>query len=65
MVHFSLVTIISYYYKLLLFVIIFWWNHFIPSRNLDEVFTCNQMALIFAPFEAVLMLRHLMRGDHL
>ena len=25
-------------------VILFWWSPFIPSRNLDEVFTYNHMA---------------------
>ena len=31
---------------IIVIVIIFWWNPIIPSRNLDEVFTYNNMALM-------------------
>ena len=27
-------------------IILFWWSSFIPSRNLDEVFTYKHMALM-------------------
>ena len=30
----------------IVFVIFIWWSPFIPSRNLDEVFTYNQMDLM-------------------
>ena len=35
-----------YILLLLLFLLLFWWSPFIPSRNLDEVFTYNHMALM-------------------
>ena len=44
---------ISYCY----FVIFIWWSPFIPSRNLDAVFTYNHIWLL-CPLEAALMLRH-------
>ena len=35
-------------YVIFIIVVIFiWWSPFIPSRNLDEVFTYNHIALMF------------------
>ena len=39
------------------FVILFWGSTFIPSRNLDEVFTYNHIWLLCS-FEDVIVLRH-------
>ena len=34
------------YHIVFIIVILFWWSPFIPSRNLDEVFTYNHMAIM-------------------
>ena len=48
------IIIIIYFIVIVIFI---WCNTFIPSRNLDEVFTYNHIRLYFS-FEATLMLRH-------
>ena len=45
------------YIYIYVIVILFWWSYVILSRNLDEVFTYNQIWLQ-CPFEAALMLKH-------
>ena len=42
-------------YIYIVIVILFWWRHYIPSRNLDEVFTYIHMAIMF---KSSLVLRH-------
>ena len=38
-------TLIYIYIVIIIFVIFIWWSPFIPSRNLDEVFTYNHIWL--------------------
>ena len=49
--------LVCYDVIVIVIVIFIWWSPFIPSRNLDEVFTYNHIWLK-CPFEADLMLRH-------
>ena len=42
---FLLLYKINKYYIVIVIVIFIWWSPFIPSRNLDEVFTYNHIWL--------------------
>ena len=47
-------------------LLLFWWSPFTPSRNLDEVFTYNHMALIsLRSLSHVKASMVLTRADHL
>ena len=55
-----------YIYIVIVIVIFIWWSPFIPSRNLDEVFTYNHMALISLRSPShVKALVVLTRSDHI
>ena len=57
---------IKYKYIEVYIVIVIWWSPFITSRNLDEVFTYNHMALISLRSSShVKALQVLTRADHL
>ena len=50
--------------RVIVIVIVIWWSPFIPSRNLDEVFTYNQMALMSLR-SFVMAITFLTKADHL
>ena len=41
----TIFTVNSLYIHTHIYILLFWWSPFIPSRNLDDVFTYNNMAL--------------------
>ena len=45
--YFLVVIIQSEFNTFQIMYIVIWWNPFIPSRNLDELFTYNHMALMY------------------
>ena len=60
------VDIPTVYSRIVIVIILFWWSLFIPSRNLDEVFTYNHMDLMSIRSRShVKTVMFLTRADHI
>ena len=58
--------IIKYVYIIIFIYIYIWWSPFISSRNLDEVFTYNHMALMSLQIRSHIKVSTVLtRSDHL